>query len=76
MNDFTKEELLTLKDAIQIYLRTPSPIEAEQLRDKLRSMIDNHHEHNYVKTLDKSGMFFISMCHECKDTKPWGIADE
>lgn len=47
MNDFTKEELLIFKDAIRIYLRTPSPIKAEHLRDKLQSMIDNYCEHKW-----------------------------
>ena len=42
---FTKEELLIFKDAIKIYLRTPSPIEAEHLQEKLQGMIDNYCEH-------------------------------
>ncbi len=28
-------------------------------------------EHEYQKTLAKSGMFFISMCHKCHDEQPW-----
>lgn len=49
MNDFTKEELLIIKDAIKIYLRTPSPIEAEHLREKIESMIGNYCETNKIQ---------------------------
>jgi hypothetical protein len=31
--------------------------------------------HKYVKTLDKTGMYFIDMCHTCLDKKPY-ISDE
>ncbi len=37
-------------------------------------MSDNHKaecQHEYKRTLAKSGMFFISMCHKCKDEKPY-----
>ena len=69
-HDFTKEDLLTLKDAIQIYLRTPSPIEAEQLRDKLKSMIANYCEHGWVVFLQHPNHEpFIDKCMECNSLR-------
>jgi hypothetical protein len=66
MNDFTKEELLILKDAIQIYFRTPSPIEAEQLRDKLYSIIDNYCEHEFTEWVSPVQEDKIHVCMSCK----------
>lgn len=75
MNDFTKEELVAIK---KIYDKLTVGTYIENLSSlmiKVDSMIDNYCEHEYKKTLDKSGMAFINMCHKCKDTKSWSLSD-
>ena len=32
---------------------------------------EKEHDHSFKKTLDKSGMFFIYLCHECMEIKPY-----
>lgn len=76
MNDFTKEELIELLVVIDGYVN-----EDRFMRDgeglyipivnKIQSMLENYCEHDYKKTLSKSGMYFISMCHKCKKYKPY-----
>lgn len=75
MNDFTKDELKQLlqwRSSI-LYIAKPSDeiiLSNIKLGDKIQSMIDNYCEHEYKKTLHKSGMFFIDVCQNCKDSKP------
>ena len=49
MNDFTKEEL-------QIIWLSIAANYFPELKNKIQSIIDNYCEHEYKKTLDKSGM--------------------
>lgn len=76
MNDFTKEELEFINAYIYEGGSTIRFDNHEVLQKKLQFMIDNYCEHDYRKTLDKSGMFFISMCHNCLNRKPWSLVDE
>ena len=74
MNDFTKEELENIIDGVNLLISTGScdcewNNKIKSLRIKLQSMIDNYCEHEYKKTLSKSGMYFIQMCHKCKHIK-------
>lgn len=81
MNDFTKEELKLILDGLS-YALSASKETGGMMVDiltpiskKVQNMIINYCEHNYIKSLDKSGMYFISACIICKDTKPWSEND-
>ena len=81
MNDFTKEELKFISNTIDCYqsdggLNMDEIPTCESAKEKIQSMINNYCEHGYKKTLDKSGMFFISICHKCNDQKPWSCFNE
>lgn len=41
----------------------------------LRQLIDEC-AHEYKKTLDKSGMYFIEMCHKCHERRPFKLNAE
>ena len=78
MNDFTKEELEIFLEWLH-YARDSACWnkyhEHPELINKIQSMIDNYCNHEYKKTLDNSGMYFINMCHKCHDRKPWRLLD-
>jgi hypothetical protein len=75
MNDFTKKELKWIATSIAGYdfdsLSMEGRDELIDVLNKVLSMIDEYCEHEYKKTLSKSGMYFISMCHKCRDEKPF-----
>jgi hypothetical protein len=77
MNEFTKEELEIAKDGVGWMISECEMLHNKAIvnnwrcvESKLQLMIENYCEHEYKKTLDKSGMFFINMCHKCYDQKP------
>ncbi len=77
MNDFTKQELNTLYEFLDNACENYHESEdVYELRDKIQSKIDNYCDHEFKKTLSKSGMHFISMCHKCRTEKPWSILDD
>lgn len=77
MNDFTKEELQYIFYCTDIVTHGNDEHDIhEQLLNKMSAMIENYCEHEYKKTLAESGMYFISMCHKCLDSKPWTVFDE
>ncbi len=77
MSDFTKEELEDiLQWGVDRLLDNPQDTKTRNICYKFKSMIDNYCEHEYKKTLDKSGMFYINMCHKCRDSNPWSILDD
>lgn len=47
MNDFTKEELHLIDNALVAYLTNAAPIEMEHLQEKVVGMIDSYCEHEY-----------------------------
>lgn len=78
MNDFTKEELLEFQELIYWSIadygsESPKSINFyKPLHSKIQTMIDNYCEHEFQKTLARSGMCFIAMCHKCNKQKLWG----
>lgn len=61
MNDFTKEELLIMLLDIELHNEKPTS-KMQILINKLKSMIDNYCEHEFVFTLSDSKVH----CHKCK----------
>lgn len=67
MNDFTKEDLHCLHNAIDIQLKTVpmSKLNVQRRRElleKLQSMIDNYCEHDFEET---DSVSFIWRCKKC-----------
>lgn len=48
----------------------------KQLSEKCGLPLRDICNHDYKKTLAKSGMCFINMCHKCGDSKPWRNRNE
>lgn len=72
MNDFKKKELEDLIFWADYCVGSGlCYTETEPLYGKIKFMIDNYCNHKYKKTLSKSGMYFISMCHKCKKENPY-----
>lgn len=46
MNDFTKEELHLINNALHVYLENSCPIEVEHVQEKVKFMIDNYSTFN------------------------------
>lgn len=69
MNDFTKEELIHLH---YLLLKSqPSDLTIyRKIHEKLELLIGQYCIHDYKKTLSRSGMHFMAMCHKCHDIKP------
>ena len=67
MNEFTKEELNLLNNALCVYLEGASPIEVEHLQDKVQSLIDNYceHEHKQYSIGDSRPMIMTHECLKC-----------
>ncbi len=64
MNEFTKEELIKIKDAM--YGISFDDNEERILRKKIQSMIDNYCEHEYMTFLqDHNNEPFMEKCMEC-----------
>lgn len=60
MNDFTKDELDTLRRALKYYL--PQHNGESDLKSKIQSMIDSYCEHTWT---DGSGnQIFCAKCHQ------------
>ena len=69
MNDFTKEELESIKNAmgclnINKILKGKVPTDVE-LINKIQSMIDNYCEHTESKTIVNYDNDFVSVCVKC-----------
>lgn len=62
MNDFTKEELNLINNALCTYLTGVSPIEMEHLQEKIQSMIDNYCAHDYKETIWQCQVTACSKC--------------
>ena len=60
MNDFTKDELKIIKDAI--YGMTLNSAEEVMLREKIKSMIDDYCEHEFYS---HEGVYSILKCEKC-----------
>lgn len=67
MNDFTKEELENLREACNFFPRDSfyHGEHVTDLRDKLRSMIDNYCEHEWENTCCACNFDRI-YCHKCE----------
>ncbi|HDV5783337.1 TPA: hypothetical protein RJD83_000249 [Legionella pneumophila] len=68
MNDFTKEELECLHNAISLQLRDVRMSETNarrrnELVDKIQFMIDNYCEHDNVKSLSDAD--YVYRCSDC-----------
>ena len=63
MNDFTKEDLDTLRRALKYYL--PRRHGESELKIKIQSMIDNYCEHTYC--LVGCGGSTSAQCSKCGD---------
>lgn len=71
MNDFTKEELEELMHCVYSYRDLCDENVEDSLCDKLKSMIDNYCEHEFIATLDlkdwsKREAYAIPMCRKCR----------
>ncbi len=72
MNDFTKQELECLHNAIALQLRDIpmseiNAIRRSELVGKLQSMIDNYCEHEFY--LNGCGEAAFAQCHMCGEVK-------
>jgi hypothetical protein len=76
MNDFINEELRILllwgmdrADSVGIEnFKSEGHI---HLYNKIESMLEDCCEHEYKKTIHKSGMYFIALCSHCHRTIPY-----
>lgn len=64
MNDFTKDELCLIVDALtSLSFEERDKGESVLLRSKVLSMIDNYCEHE--KILEIRDVDFVKVCYEC-----------
>ena len=66
MNDFTKNELATIKSALIVWIRAYSlagGLISPPLLDKVKSMIDNYCEHEHTKVVPAN---CVLMCANCQ----------
>ncbi len=68
MNEFTKEELESLRNGIFVCMGSSSlwkTSENNSLVDKIQSMIDNYCEHREYKMIVNYDNDFVNVCVKC-----------
>ncbi len=70
MNEFTKEELIYIRNHIFSGAAAIRMLEHDALRDKIQSMIDNYCDHSHGTT-SNSEVDYVLSCSECNAFKGW-----